>query len=710
MKNLILTFILLWLSQQMVFGQCGPATNLSHQFNNGINTFSWDQVPDATQYELWVQDSGGYGWELLTTTTNNVFLTPGGVLSGSYEFYISVTCQNGDIHDSSVFPFTIPCPEPTNPLTTNISQTGATLQWTNFYQNDPIWPMGVMLAYRPLGSGSWISLNVNPYSSSYIMANLQPNTTYEWCINLDCPYFDSAPVISQFTTLQPACPSPLAPTLFAFTNNSLQVQWSSPWTASYLLEYKSVNVSTWTSITTNSNTMQTISGLDPGTSYHVRVARVCAANNTSLYSPVSTFTTNCVSLNNSAAYIRYFQLNGFLWTSGANPNGYFYGNSLIPVVLGNTYTLRLAGGGQINSGNKYNVAVYLDANQNYVYEPSERVFGVGFLSTTNLKNFTFTIPPTALTGTTRLRVVILKQNQGSITPCPLSGSLGDVEDYTLVVSPPASNKSYQITEDKIGQTQDTESAIVSTFEAKCKESVTVYTSPYDCTYDIKISDIDDGSYGYDSIYLTGSTIIRQPGIPFYVIMKVSKDDDIKRCVSKLMMRDTTPPVAISVDKMVVTFLNTDTIYFNKTGMDQGSYDQCTELQTSFEPAFARHSDPSPLFVHMMVTDTFGNRSSSLIEIEIVDKSSGFPADAEETKEVSDIQISPNPVADFCTLKGQNIHSVRIVDAVGKVISEQKNEATNPEILLDFSRVNAGMYFVEAYTIAGERRTTKVVKH
>jgi hypothetical protein len=91
MKNLILTFILLWLNQQLVFGQCGAATNLSHQFTNGINTFSWDQVPDATQYELWVQDSGGYGWELLTTTTNNVFLTPGGVLSGSYEFYISVT-------------------------------------------------------------------------------------------------------------------------------------------------------------------------------------------------------------------------------------------------------------------------------------------------------------------------------------------------------------------------------------------------------------------------------------------------------------------------------------------------------------------------------------------------------------------------------------------------------------------------------------------
>lgn len=572
MKNLILTIILFWLSQQMVFGQCAAATNLSHQFSNGINTFSWDQVQNATQYDLWVQEAGGSGWEYITTTTNNTFLTPGGVLSGSYEFYISVTCQNGDVFDSSTFPFTIPCLEPTNLVATNITQTGATLLWTNFYQNDPIWPMGVLVAYRPLGTGSWIPLNVNPLSSSYTMANLQPNTTYEWCVNLDCPYFDSAPVISQFTTLQTPCLPPLAPTLFAFTNNSLQVQWSSPWTASYLLEYKSVNASGWTSITTNSNTMYTITGLSPATSYQVRVARICGTNQVSLYSSVSTFTTNCVTLNNSAAHIRYFQLNGFVWTSGADPNGYLYGNALIPVESGNSYTLRLAGGGQINNGNRYNVAVYLDANQNYVYETSERVFGVGFLSNTNAKNFTFTVPSTALAGTTRLRVIILKQNQGSITPCPVSGSLGEVEDYTIVVSPPASNKNTQITENKIGQTLDTE----------------LYTSTNKNTSEIKADEISDDTFGFE-------------------------------------------------------------------------------------------------------------------------RSSGIRADDEDTHNVADILISPNPVADFCTLKGQNIHSVRIVDAVGKVISEQKNEANNAEMLLDLTLVKAGMYFVEVFTSDGKRSVKKVVK-
>jgi hypothetical protein len=318
--------------------------------------------------------------------------------------------------------------------------------------------------------------------------------------------------------------------------------------------------------------MQTISGLDPGTSYHVRVARVCAANNTSLYSPVSTFATNCVSLNNSTAHIRYFQLNGFIWTSAANPNGYFYGNALIPVVSGNTYTLRLAGGGQINNGNRYNVAVYLDANQNYVYEASERVFGVGFLSNTSVKNFTFTVPSTSLAGTTRLRVVILKQNQGSITPCPVPGSLGEVEDYTLVVSPPTSNKSSQITENNVAQTQDTE----------------LYTSPNKNTSETMADDISEDTYGYE-------------------------------------------------------------------------------------------------------------------------RSSGFRTDAEDKKNEDDIFVFPNPVVDFCLIKGQNIHSVRISDAVGKVIFEQKNEKSNPEMLLDFTRVNAGMYFVEAFTSDGKRSVKKVVK-
>jgi hypothetical protein len=92
-----------------------------------------------------------------------------------------------------------------------------------------------------------------------------------------------------------------------------------------------------------------------------------------------------------------------------------------------------------------------------------------------------------------------------------------------------------------------------------------------------------------------------------------------------------------------------------------------------------------------------------------ERSSGVRTDAEDKKNADDIFIFPNPVVDFCLLKGQNIHSVRISDALGKVIFEQKNEKGNSEMLLDLTRVIPGMYFVEAFTSDGKRWVKKVVK-
>jgi hypothetical protein len=708
MKNLIFTIFVITCCYQFGLSQCGPATNLDHQFVNGIHTFSWNPVTNASQYDLYVQE-GGYGWEYIATTTGNSFQTPGGVLSASYEFYVETTCQNGDIFPSAVFPFTIPCPEPTNPFTDNISQSGATLNWTNYYANDQNYQTGVSLAYRPLGNSAWITLNVNPLSFSYTMANLQPNTTYEWCVNLDCPYFDSNPVISQFTTLQVACSPPAAPTLFAFTNNSLQVQWLSPQSQAYVLQYKNVNASAWTTINTNSNTMYTINGLSSGTSYHIRVARVCSASNVSQYSAISTFTTNCISLNNSSAHISYIQLNGFQWTSGANPGGYFYGNALIPLTAGNNYTFRMAGGGQINNANKYNVAVYLDANQNYIYEPGERVYGVGLINNTNVRNYSITVPATAAPGITRIRVVLLKQNQGSMVPCPASGLLGEVEDYTVNITPPAASKTSNFQDNALVKNTVSTSADTTDFEAKCKEFVTVYTTPFTCFYDLKISDIDDESFGYDSIYLAGYTRIQQPGIPFTAILKAAKDTDIKKCISQVLLIDTFPPVPVSIQNLIMTFFTSDSIVFTAGLCDQGSYDQCTPVDITFEPSHVRITDPSPMFVYMVVTDTFGNANSSLIEVEIVDKSQGIPAGLAEKENNNNTLIYPNPASDFCILKGEKITSVRFFDVVGKMIFEDKNTMNQNEMPLNLVGIPPGMYLAEIFTSDGKRYVNKVIK-
>jgi hypothetical protein len=86
-----------------------------------------------------------------------------------------------------------------------------------------------------------------------------------------------------------------------------------------------------------------------------------------------------------------------------------------------------------------NVAIYLDANQNGVFETSEELFDAGVFQ---LSPFTFSgtlnIPVDALTGTTGLRVICSEQNI-DIQPNSVF-SWGEVEDYLVtVVNPAAAN-------------------------------------------------------------------------------------------------------------------------------------------------------------------------------------------------------------------------------------------------------------------------------
>lgn len=417
------------------YAQCGSATNLTHTFSNAINTFSWNAVPNAVNYQLQIVESGAYDApELLTTTTSTSFTTPGGLLSASYDWRIITTCQNGDTDTSGFATFTLPCPEPTALSTTNISQTGATLNWVNPYNVD----QGVIVAYRPLG-GSWINLTTFSQGSSWVLNNLSPNTTYEWCANLNCSYFDSAPVIVQFTTLPLTCPVPTAANVTNITNTSARLNWTGILggnTTGYTVQYKELNATTWNTATTTNNYLL-LTGLTLNTAYQYKIASICGSTE-SIFTPVYSFYTNCVSLNNSAEHISFFWLSSIQRTSGAEPNGYTFQNTInTNLVAGASYQLRVRAG---FSGPSYaqNFAAYLDVNGNGIYENTERVVGVGMISNSNIRTYNFTVPATTVPGPNKLRVILLRQNQGfSMTPCMPVGVLGEVEDYALNILPAA---------------------------------------------------------------------------------------------------------------------------------------------------------------------------------------------------------------------------------------------------------------------------------
>ena len=85
------------------------------------------------------------------------------------------------------------------------------------------------------------------------------------------------------------------------------------------------------------------------------------------------------------------------------------------------------------SGSAYNEAwaVWIDYNQNQVFESFERVVASSPASST-ISN-SFTVPGDAQSGSTRMRIV-MKYNATPGDPCEAGFNYGEVEDYTVSIN------------------------------------------------------------------------------------------------------------------------------------------------------------------------------------------------------------------------------------------------------------------------------------
>ncbi|MDX1478053.1 MAG: GEVED domain-containing protein [Saprospiraceae bacterium] len=126
-------------------------------------------------------------------------------------------------------------------------------------------------------------------------------------------------------------------------------------------------------------------------------------------------------------WIGSFSFGSFTNTSGASQYS-DYTNLIIPAAIGGTYAVSMTPEFSGQTWNEY-FRVWIDFNKDGEFDdPGEEVFSDG-PTTTNVSG-TYTIPATALLGTTRLRVS-MKYN-GFPGPCE-TFSYGEVEDYTIEI-------------------------------------------------------------------------------------------------------------------------------------------------------------------------------------------------------------------------------------------------------------------------------------
>jgi len=233
------------------------------------------------------------------------------------------------------------------------------------------------------------------------------------------------------------CSTPTGLAASSVTSSSATVSWSAATGAvSYNLQYKKSSASTFTTISGITATSYSLTGLMASTVYNYQVQSVCSGSATSAYS-ASSFTTTpaggvtyCTTQGNTSyEYINKVAIGTISNTSGNN-NGYGDYTSLSTnLAAGKSASIALTPGFTGSSYREY-WTVYIDYNHDGDFTDANEKAAQGNSTGTFTKSFT--IPSTATSGSTRMRV-IMHFGSARTTTCG-TFSDGEAEDYTVNIT------------------------------------------------------------------------------------------------------------------------------------------------------------------------------------------------------------------------------------------------------------------------------------
>ncbi|AEA45817.1 GEVED domain-containing protein [Fluviicola taffensis] len=242
-------------------------------------------------------------------------------------------------------------------------------------------------------------------------------------------------------TPPPSCMPVAGLTIEGVSSNSIDISWTSQGTETdWNIEY---GVS---GFTPGSGTPGTASGtaeftagtLSAGTYYDFYVQADCGGGDESIWvGPITGYTGYCeFETIDPDYYIQNFSTTGGSTSnisnlgSGYGTNGYEDATSMI--------VSSFEGGPDINftvdNGNGYyhGLSIWVDWNDNMIFESSEQVYSNGFDETFS---GSFGVPLGTAVGSHRMRVLVDADNSSPDNPCSTDYGYGEAEDYTFEVVP-----------------------------------------------------------------------------------------------------------------------------------------------------------------------------------------------------------------------------------------------------------------------------------
>ena len=327
-----------------------------------------------------------------------------------------------------------PCPPPYDLAVTNIDSNSVVLTWLSLAADT------FNLQYRPTGTTIWTVINTLT-TTNFTVTGLAGCTEYEFQVEAVCDGLLGGYTASFIFTTDGCCAVPGFITVGFVGDNSGNVTWGAVAAAnSYDAQISADGGTTWTLITGITTDYYEFTGLDSCTTYDVQVRTVCNGGTTA-WSTTVTFTTGgcgacldliyCPSMGNDAteewiAGVQVGTLNNITASDGGYGDYTALGTEL-EIGQGHPITLTPDYAGQVYD--EY-FKVFVDLDQNGDFDGTGELAYDGGIMTQAPISGTLTIPAGALEGNTRMRVMMLFNDDGAIG-CTDGYDYGETEDYCV---------------------------------------------------------------------------------------------------------------------------------------------------------------------------------------------------------------------------------------------------------------------------------------
>ena len=320
---------------------CDPPDWLQcYDITGNSATWKWGSVYGVDSYWIQWRIQGGTWYDLsggpFTGTWVSVHhLQP----CTTYEWRVKSYCHYGsgsywcnqNVFTSSCYNS---CSAPSNLITKDIGDYGATLKWSSVYGASS-YTVQIRDPY-----GAWYDVPGSPTTGTWItVGNLTPCKTYEWRVRSNCQYNQSSNwcTTTAFTT---HCGHGCNPPEWVYTNaissSTATLHWAAAQGADYYVVELRTSGGNWYEVGGPwTNNWAEITGLQPGTNYEWRVKTHCLDGYSSSYSSVTYFNTSS-GLSCGMPFFR--------WTLPITDSTAKFNWTSVPGALNYTVQIRLVNG------------------------------------------------------------------------------------------------------------------------------------------------------------------------------------------------------------------------------------------------------------------------------------------------------------------------------------------------------------------------------